>query len=450
MSDEQANAMPQNAEPPMTSAQARANEYGWAAQAATLQGQAQAEAYQAAAYWQAQAQWLEAAEAAQAAQMSQAGYPQAAQAAQVPHTPQAAQYAQAGYAQPFPQPPRAPRRSMRELMTKGVVRTLAIVSALVVVTIVAGVVMVIQRAGALERASGPSPEIVAETYLDAAIARDTKTLTGMQRSDFNLYQLENDPEIVPVEIIAGNEAAAESIDLKVSYEVLQTVYMENYVVRDNPDLADQAAVVVKLNYEFAAEGKPVEVWALQVLRLERDFYYSGSDAPSEYVRPAEIKPSLRGPWGVASLDGNIPELETQLAPVGSNYEASIPEKGRAGCSSHVILRDISDFAMQYGGLPVTCLAGGSEFTNFENEDLDYLSAELFPLENAPMTDALGLAEPYLEGFSSSVTTPIVEKVVAVGERRFIFVMALVSPDLAEDEFGEYREFRVVSIVGLDK
>ena len=429
----------------MTSAEARANEYGWAAQAAALQGQAQAEAYQAAAYWQAQAQWLEAAEAAQHGHPVEPAYPTQA----TPHT-QTIPPTQVAYSQFPPQQPRAPKRSMRELMTKGVIRTTSVVAALVVVTIIAGVVLMVQRASALDRAAGPAPDVVAETYLDAAIARDSKTMTAMQRSDFKLWQLEEDTGIVPVQLVAGSPEAAESIGLKVSYEVLQTDFMENGNKLDNPDVANEAGVVVKLNYSFTAEGKPVEVWALQMLRMERDFYYDGSDTPAEWVRPANVKPSFRGPWGVVSLEGSIPELETEMAPVGSNYEASIPEKGRAGCHVNGILRDVSEFALQYGGLPVTCLAGGSEFTNFENEDLDYLSAELVPLENAPMTDALGLAEPYSQNFSSLISTPIVEKAFSAGDRRFIFVMAMVSPEIAEDEFGEYREYRVISIVGLDK
>lgn len=337
-------------------------------------------------------------------------------------------------------PPAAPP-AKRKLLTVPVIITLVVVPLLVIGTVVGGLTVYSQRADALAQQQGPPAKKMVALYLDALIARDTKTAKFFQTDDANFgAQTASDGS----GLIAGTPKAAKSVDLAVSYEIESLDFFA--WDGDKPeDEASEALVTVRLTYTATAEGQPVEASGLQTISIKRDFYNAGS---GENVGAVPVKadgPTVFGPWKVWAMGRTLEDsdgLDYDGEYSTSTYAASPLPDNQTLCSHpSSIMNAIGTSALQYGIIPAACFAGYVDFTNYEGDALAVLKANMIPFDAVPPGDILGLNDWMpASGFGGA---PVAELSTVVQGREFVFTFFLV--DSASWLDPEYPEYRVLSI-----
>ncbi len=375
-----------------TAEQAREYAQYWASQVTVLTGAEQAEARRSADYW-----------AAQAARLS------------------------------------APPPVRRKLFTIPVIITLILVPILVAGTIATEISLYSQRAAEVQESRGPGAEKIATLWLDAVIARDSKTAKLYSLDNFSVYGSADKADLSGV--IVGTPEAAKSIDLGVSYSIEDVLYGDWQGEAIEPE-ATIAVVVVRLTYSATAEGNSVKASGIQSVSLKRDHFDART---GENVGSVPGGSTVLGPWKVQSIGGTV-EASGDLKYDGeystSTYAASpLPAKFAPCTSPSSIMDDMADTAVKDGTLPAWCAAGYTKFKNYDSGVTTILRDNLVPFDRVPPHDIVGLARWRPQsGFGGP---PLAELSTTLLNREFVFTMILVdSKNWLDPKSAEYR---IVSI-----
>jgi hypothetical protein len=345
--------------------------------------------------------------------------------------------------------PIAPRGT---LMTRGVWITIGVVAVLVLGTIVGGSVVVSQRASALAAAQGPDAKAVTARYLDAAIAGDDAVTAALRKTPFSHGSTAVDD---PSEFIVGDPLAAKAVGLKIGYDIVQVNYYDDLDREPiHTEDAASAIAIVKLDYTFTAEGKKTDSWGLQTVLLSRGHFDARTGADRGPIVVLSDGPTVPGPWTVSGFgalpsgSGDFPKLDTPSEMVGSSYAAADSPNPHAICSvSRSIVLQVASTAVRQGVIPADCFAGGTAFQGMTQEQLDFLTANLVPLDDAPVEDITGLGG-FLIG-DDQVDAPFSEWAFTLGSRQFVFTIAMIDPATAlkapeSDIMGDHV-YRVIAV-----
>lgn len=379
-----------------TAEQAREYAQYWTSQVTALTGAAQAEARRSADYW-----------TAQAARLS------------------------------------APPATRRKLFTIPVIITLILVPILVAGVIVTEVSLYSQRAAAVQESRGPRAEKIATLWLDAVIARDSRTAKSYSLDNFSVYGSGDNVDLSGV--IVGTPEAAASINLGVSYSIEDVLY-GNWQGESKESDATIAVVVVRLSYSATVEGNSVKASGIQSISLKRDHFDAGTGENVGSVHMGSDGATVLGPWKVQTIGytiGGSGDLKYDGEYSTSTYAASPLPAKLAPCGSPTgIMNDIANTAVKSGTLPAWCTAGYTKFKNYDSDVATILMKNLVPFDRVPAHNIVGLAD-WRSPKSGFGGPPFAELSTTLLNREFVFTMMLVDSKNWLDP--EKPEYRIVSI-----